>query len=422
MQPRRSSAWLGRRPTPVVVAALGLLVVVVVVVGYVKLSPSQSSVGPSATRTPVLGMDWGRVASVERPANYEQTVAPSYPGMHPILRIQGQAMMVDLAARSSGGYVAVGYAPPDWVPVSWTSPDGQAWSFHEIDATPFTFAVSVAVGSDGTIVAVGRSGNVPVAWTSRDGATWTEHEVPMLSGGSTAERMTSVVATPSGFVAGGSAGPELLDRHARFWTSADGATWQPVADDAMADANAEVRGITMFSGGLVAVGVIGGVQNPTAAVAWTSSDGASWTRVESPAFADGEAVSVAAGPQAGLVAVGAQIGRRVAVSWTSPDGTTWTRATDEPSRIHQGGFAWMTDVVSIGGVAIAIGDVQGLQRGTGVSWISKDGLSWQISPQAPVQAGAEFYGITPAGSGALVVGAFGLPDSYVPEVWQSPAY
>jgi hypothetical protein len=390
-------------------------VAVLVVLDGCTFGPTPTTIG-----LPVLGIDWGRVASVERPANYEQTVSPSYQGTHPILRIQGQAMMVDVAGLPGGGYVAVGYVPPDWAPYSWTSTDGQSWTIHEIDATPFTFPVSVAVSADGTIVAVGRSGNDPVSWTSHDGVTWAQHTAPLLGNGSV-ERMTSVVATQNGFVAGGSAGPELLDRHARFWTSPDGAAWQAVPDDATAFANAEVRGISTFSGGLVAVGVVGGVQDPTGAVAWTSAHGASWTRVESQAFANGEAVSVAPGPAGGVVAVGADIGRKIALAWTSVDGRIWTRAPDQPSRQHSGGFAWMTDVVTIGGISIGVGDVQGLQRGTAVSWISRDGLAWQMSASAPVQAGAEFYGIAQAGQGALVVGAFGIPDSYVPEVWLTPA-
>jgi hypothetical protein len=81
----------------------------------------------------------------------------------------------------------------------------------------------------------------------------------------------------------------------------------------------------------------------------------------------------------------------------------------------------MTDVIAIGEVAIAVGDVQGLQRGTAVSWVSRDGLAWQQSASAPVQEGAEFYAVAPNGTGALAVGDFGAPDSYVPEVWLSPA-
>ena len=85
-------------------------------------SGTASSVGPPATTSPaVLGLDWARVTSVERPANFDATVPPSYPGVHPILRIAGQATMTDVDQLSRGGYVAIGYAPPTWQPVAWTS-------------------------------------------------------------------------------------------------------------------------------------------------------------------------------------------------------------------------------------------------------------------------------------------------------------
>ena len=178
---------------------------------------------PTAAPTvaPVLGMDWGRVASVERPAVFEETVPPSYQAAHPILRIAGQAMMTDLVARSAGGYAAIGYVPPDWHPTAWTSGDGTTWTLGPMESTAFTFPVALARGADGMLVAVGRSGSLPVAWTSPDGVTWTRHEVPVLGTDGTAERMTSIVGGPAGFVAGGSVGPELFDRHARFWTSPD---------------------------------------------------------------------------------------------------------------------------------------------------------------------------------------------------------
>jgi hypothetical protein len=281
---------------------------------------------PAPSPAPQLGIDWGRAASVERPANYEETVAPSYVAAHPILRIQGQAQMSDVVALPGGGFVAIGYAPPDWQPVAWTSSDAQTWTFHLIGTTAFTFPVSAVARADGGVVAVGRSGSQPVAWTTSDGATWDEHVVTVLGGGASAERMNAVAVGPQGLVAGGSVGPELLDRHARFWTSPDGLAWQPVADDPVAFANSEIRAITAFQGGFVAVGVVGSVQDPSGAVAWVSSDGSEWTRVDDPAFVGGKAVSVAPGPSGGLIAVGYQIDRSVAVAWTSADGRHWTRA------------------------------------------------------------------------------------------------
>src|SRR5258706_104724 len=159
-------------------------------------------------------------------------------------RIPGQGMIVDVAPLPGGGFGAVGYVPPDWVPAAWTSADGMSWSLHFMGTTTFTFPVSLAVGADGTAVAVGRSGMLPVAWTSTDGIAWREHSVPVLGGDGTAERMTTVAATAHGYLAGGSVGPELFDRRARFWTSADGAVWMPVPGDPAAFAKAEVPPVT----------------------------------------------------------------------------------------------------------------------------------------------------------------------------------
>ena len=379
-------------------------------------SAAVSPIGP-----PVLGIDWARAASVEAPRNFGVDPSdPAYIGTHPILRIPGQATIADVGRLADGGFAAVGYVPPDWVPVAWTSADGETWSIHSMGTTGFTFPVALARGTDGRLVAVGRSGRLPIAWTSTDGATWQDHGVPILGTGGVAERMTSIVAGATGYVAGGSVGPELFDRHARFWTSADGSAWQPVADDPVTFGDAEVRAITMADDGYVAVGVVGSAQDPTGAVAWTSADGRAWTRIVDPAFAGGIAVSVAPAPFGGVVAVGSDLARRNAVAWISPDGDTWTRAPDEATRQHSGGYAWMTDVTVIGDAVIAIGEYQGLQRGTAISWVSTDGLRWTRARSAPVQEQGEFYAITPGGPGAIAVGSFGAPDSFVPTIWLTP--
>ena len=386
---------------------------------------SVAGCGATATSAPspppVLGIDWAHAASVEAPKNFEVDPSdPPYTGVHPILRIPGQAMIVDVTQLPRGGFVAVGYVPPDWVPAAWTSPDGQTWSLHYLGTTTFTFPVSVAAGADGTIVAVGRTGTKPLAWTSTDGVTWLEHPVPLLEGSDVAERMNTVVSTAHGYLAGGSLGPELFDRHARFWTSIDGVDWRSVPDDPVAFANAEVRAITPLGDGYVAVGVVGTVQKPLGAVAWTSADGSSWARVDDPSFVNGIAVAVTPAPFGGVVAVGYDYGRREADAWISPDGRHWTKAPNEPAREHSGGFAWMTDVVAIGDVVIGIGGYQGLQRGTAIGWVSRDGIHWEQGRSAPVQEQGEFYAITPGGPGVIVVGSFGQPDSFVPTIWLSP--
>ncbi len=390
-------------------------------------APSGSAGAGEPSGAPVLGIDWGRATSVERPENFEATLAPSFAGAHPILRIPGQATMADVMALPAGGYVSVGYSPPAWTPLAWTSTDGLTWRMHEIGPTEFTFPEALATGSDGSVVAVGRSGRRPMAWTTDDGVTWQPHDVSTIGTDGAPERMTTVAAGDGGYVAGGSVGPELAERHARFWTSPDGSTWEPVPDDAAAFAGAEVRAITRSGDGFVAVGVLGDAQVQTGAVAWTSPDGFTWERIESPAFDGGRAVAVVESPVGGLVAVGTTVERREAVAWTSSDGRAWIRTPTEASRLYGGsgtnsdGFVQMTDVAVVDRQLIGIGVLQGLQRGIATSWVSRDGVHWDRAISAPIQQQVELYAITAGGPGAIVVGAFGAPDSYVPIVLVSPA-
>ena len=329
--------------------------------------------------------------------------------------------MADVVGLPGGGFVSVGYAYPGWHPVAWTSQDGTHWSVQHMGTTDFTFPVAMALGSDGTIVAVGRSGARPVAWTSTDGVTWSEHDVPILGDGKVAERMTAVIPTAHGFVAGGSVGPELAERHARFWRSSDGVTWRPSPDDARAFADAEVRGIAASANGLVAVGLVGSAQQVSGSVAWISRDGATWERVDDAALATGKTLAIGSAPWGGLVAVGSDFDRRQAVAWSSADGRTWTKAPDEATRKGgANGYAWMTDLVPVGDQLLAIGDYQDLQRPTALSWVTSDGQHWTESRAAPVQQQAEFYAVVAGGPGVIAVGSYGSPDDYIPTVWLSP--
>jgi hypothetical protein len=385
--------------------------------------PSRSPLGP-----PVLGIDWGKAASVERP---EEAFDLGTPGPSPTedpgdgrsghpLHFPGQAIMADVVARPTGDLVSVGYVYPGWHPVAWTSAEGSSWALHELGVTDFTFPVSLVANDAGLVVAVGRSGSRPVAWSSADGRAWQIHDVPMLGDGSIAERMTTVVATPVGFLAGGSVGPELFERHARFWTSPDGRTWQPVADDPAAFADAEVRSIVRAGDGYVAVGLVGTAQAITGSVAWTSPDGRTWTRVETPDLALGRTVAVVGAPFGGIVAVGSDLDEHEALTWSSPDGRSWAISPSEPSRQYHGKVR-MTDVVAVGDELVGIGNYVGLQRGTAVSWVTTDGRHWLPARSAPVQEQGEPYAVAAGGPGIVIVGSFGAPDDYIPTVWLSPA-
>lgn len=338
-----------------------------------------------------------------------------HPGHFP-----GQAIMADVVATTSGGLAAVGYVYPGWHPVAWTSRDAIDWSVHELGTVDFTFPVGLAVGAGGTIVAVGRTGASPTAWTSPDGATWQQHGVTILGDGRVAERMTTVVATPDGYIGGGSVGPELFDRHARFWRSPDGVTWQPVPDEPTGFADAEVRSIVRFGAGYLAIGTLGTGQRVTGSVAWTSPDGVHWSREDAPDLLKGRAVSLVEAPSGGLVAVGSDLEEHEALVWTSPDGRSWSLVAGESSRQYYGKIR-MTDVTAVGDELVGVGNFVGVQFGTGTAWVSRDAIHWQQSTEVPVMEQGEPYAVVAAGPGAVAVGSFGAPDNYIPTVWLSPA-
>ena len=148
-------------------------------------------------------------------------------------------------------------------------------------------------------------------------------------------------------------------------------------------------------------------------------DGRSWKRIDAPDLRRGRAVALIQAPFGGLVAVGSDLDEHEAFAWTSPDGRSWALAPSEPSRQYHGKIR-MTDVAVVGDELIGVGNYIGLQRGTAISWVSRDGITWQEARSAPVQEQGEFYAVVSTGEGVVAVGSFGQPDDFIPTVWLSP--
>ena len=270
------------------------------------------------------------------------------------------------------------------------------------------------------MVAVGRAGRRPIAWTSSDGSAWTEHDVPVIGGPTDWERMTVVASGPLGLLAGGSVGPELYERRARFWRSSDGASWTPVADDPGFD-GAEVSAILPVADGWLALGRLGTGQRTTGSLAWRSPDGAHWTRIDDPDLARGWVRAVAQAPDGSLVAVGSEPDEIGAYAWRSTDGgRTWSLAPEEPSRTWFGRKIRMTDVTTTPTGFLAVGNLVELQFGTGQSWLSADGIHWDRSPNQPPMGQVEPSAVVGFGDRYVMVGTFGAPDNYIPRAWISP--
>jgi hypothetical protein len=387
------------------------------------------SASPTATRPAVAGLDWRAALDVARPEDAFPTgppepTAPSgrYTSGHPA-HFPGQATIADVVALSDR-LIAVGYVGWDWRPVAWTSTDPDHWVLVEIGRarpTEPAFAQSVAAIGDGRgVVAVGRAGRRPIAWTALDGGTWTEHDVPVIGSSTDWERMTVVASGPNGLLAGGSVGPELYERRARFWRSVDGAAWTPVADDPAFD-GAEVTAILPIGDGWLALGRLGTGQRTTGSVAWRSTDGEQWTRIDDPDLARGWVRAAVRAGDGSVVAVGSEPDEIGAYAWRSTDeGRTWTLAPEEPSLTDYGRKIRMTDVTTTPSGLLAVGDLTEVQFGTGESWISADGTHWDRSPNQPSMGQIQPSAVVEFGGRFVMVGTFGAPDNFIPRVWISP--
>ena len=153
----------------------------------------------------------------------------------------------------------------------------------ELDEGPIIAQQVIAVDhthSPEDLVAVGRDGSDAAVWRSVDGAHWTRVARQPSLAASPVIQMTSVVATTSGFVAGGYVGSAVGPITAAFWHSTDGETWDRSAE-LPSFIGAQVLGLVVSPKAdgavrIVAVGARGDAQRAEAAAAWTSSDGATW--------------------------------------------------------------------------------------------------------------------------------------------------
>jgi hypothetical protein len=376
----------------------------------------------SPSPNPVLGRDWGRAPSVERPPQVAETVAPQL-GPHPQHCLCGQADLVGVAV-TPGGFVAVGYLDPDVVADAWSSADGLSWvRIADFPAAPGSLAASVASGGQG-IVAVGSSGAQAAAWFSPDAARWQQAPDQAALRDTPQIRMTSIVAANDQFIAAGYVGALGGPIRAAFWHSLDGLAWERAADDP-GFADARVAALAAVTGGahagrIVAVGAKGDAQRATAPAAWVSDDGVGWRPATisdaGPAMMNG----VAASP-AGLVALGNDADSLAGLSWSSPDGEAWSSALADPAMGNGGSRIQVQAVVWAGAQYVAGGHRNfGTQRGTVVIWTSPDGRAWTRAPESVALGEGKLFGIAAGSDRLIAVGSVGAPDFYLPTVWVSP--
>lgn len=184
-------------------------------------------------------------------------------------------------AASDAGFVVVGDTSlGDRTDPVWFSPDGVSWSrAPAADAPDSPNLWDVTAGGPG-FVAVGLDGSWnPAAWYSSDGLVWVPADVALPSGIGNVDAMFGVLRTDTGFLARG----RVRNNDAYVWTSADGRTWLPVPDESVfaGEGDQFITSIGQGPEGFLAEGYErpAGSSGQGHPVAWTSTDGMTWTRV-----------------------------------------------------------------------------------------------------------------------------------------------
>ena len=216
---------------------------------------------------------------------------------------------------------------------------------------------------------------------------------------------------------------------ATAWTSSDGATWTRTASEDLD--RADIFDIRSGGPGFIATGSAVPEGDFERAI-WTSEDGVSWNRLpDDPVFGDTLFISAVAPGGPGLVAVGSHLG-----AWYSSDGSTWERASVPavPPEVYPGDDGetpqiYLTDVADREGRLVATGwAMLNDNSEVVVVWTSRDGRSWtDVHTQADVFPPGSFISeITAGPDGFVAVGQIDTaPDmdavgQVSPAIWYSP--
>lgn len=321
----------------------------------------------------------------------------------------------------------------------WLQRGEQEWSAV---ADPSVFPVSAPLSTDADLLRTpsgltlfaarpdesepGRFGGTAV-WTSRDGRSWQAQ--PDEAGHLRHASLGDATSWTGGFVVVGDLEDERGDRFVRAmaWTSTDGASWQRVPDQpgwAVPGTTRFLTSVAQVSAGLVAVGTSFGVEDRDTHL-WTSADARAWTQVpDEEAWSgpgDQALVALCRLPGDGLVALGySGAGSDYeAWAWTSADGGVWFRASGEGAAPLGGaGSRTARECVSTPGGVVAAGREDAVAGGDAVLWSSQDGQTWSRRGDAALLGGQGEQTVTAMAVEGPKVVAVGYDDDRA-AVWYS---
>ena len=310
--------------------------------------------------------------------------------------------LVRSVLRWRDGFIAVGWAASS-TPV-WTSQDGAHWHPLPFD-TPTTFwpgllvvgvaevgtglvALTVIVGpnSCGGATACQEISPPVLSWTSPDGQAWTPQGILDLGLPAAGRGTPLLAAGPQGLVAASTASPTRVAR------SVDGSYWWTLPSGVM-PAGLAVRDVVRTTTGFTAVGVQAQDAAHDRAVALQSVDGSRWTGpyplgmpaatvfiLASTGPSWGATGLVAA--RKGMIAVGTvQATPGAALWWQSANGRSWrplpTYTPLGPTTCTGEGCGNQPNGALIGDGHRMIAVRGGADAG---AWTSADGLAWRHVP------------------------------------------
>lgn len=420
VQPTTTHLTGSNRNTTLLTVAIVLVVLVAVVaalgIGLIGGEPEASAsapvlVSPPASASP-SAEESPAVSDLPSTVGAEWAVVGTVPGAAPNDVTVGGPGLVAVGAEGPVGCEVC----PDlgYTGRIWTSSDGREWSDNPATGIDGGAFLSHVAAGPGGLVVFGRH---PVDATtenlvlvSPNGASWTtlaNHPFEAIGAA-----VLGVTGTPSLFVAAGSLGEPDTMGHATLWTSTNGVDWETVYQSPDEGSTYEV---VELDGQWVAAGeVLVASDDPARAfmqqpVAWSSTDGRTWTQHELPvpegAFA--ATATALASTHAGLIAVGFAehevpdpVGSVLGfAAWHSLDGSTWASApvTDAMLENIGGGFL----VYDAPERAFALGS--GCLCGTGTPyrwWTTPNGLDWtQLAETAPT-----LHAVVPVPDGLIAVG------------------
>jgi len=230
-------------------------------------------------------------------------------------------------SASGEGYIAVGTIRDNASVAVWDTSDGQSWeqdlSVEGIESGAVVTDVASAVPISGDLVLVGSTCTVSgscqaAAWrngaavaNARPGERWIR--ATFRDGDLPADTtLLGVGAGGAGYVAVGVTG---TSRVTAFWTSSDGATWTRIALSGSPPGSG-VRDVVGGGPGFIAVGSTG-----SDGTVWTSSDGASWSEAPQGGIFAAMALDSVTATSDGLLLTGHGAGGPAI--WSSVDGLTW---------------------------------------------------------------------------------------------------